>query len=159
MRKIFTVISCALVLSASQAQGAEYFIYKNTAGNVVLSNITPPPRAEVIQRHDLQDVSDEAVRASLERELSLSRRLMDEQLAESNQKLAESNHRLAQAIDTASARREWDPGLVVTTSELPLFDGLHRTGRRIDLRPHSDVGRFRQRGHLQRDFHRHSKFR
>ena len=148
MRKTLAAVACALVFSASPAQGAEYFIYRDPAGKVVLSNITPPSGAEAIKRHNLQEVSDEAVRAALEQEHSFWLRLEDEQLAESNRKLAESNYRLAEAIITAAALRQSEPGALVqvASSDRSRFDGLH-------------IGRLRQRGHLHSDFRRHSKIR
>jgi hypothetical protein len=148
MKQIFTAISCALIFSASVAQGAEYFIYQDPAGKVVLSNITPPPAAEVIKRYELQDVTDEEVRAAQERQHSLWLRLKDEELAESNRKLAESNYRLAQAIITAAALRELEPDVLVqvAVSDAFPFDRFHS-------------GRFQQRGRLHDGFGRHSRLR
>jgi hypothetical protein len=148
MKEKFAAIACAWVFSASVAQGAEYFIYQDPAGKIVLSNITPPPGAEVIKHYELQDVTDEAVRAAQEREHSFWLRLKDEELAESNMNLAESNYRLAQAIITAAALREWEPDVLVqvASSDRSRFRGLHS-------------GRSRQRGHLQSGFGRPSRLR
>ena len=139
--------SCALVFGASLAQGAEYFIYQDPAGKIVLSNITPPPGAEVIKREELQDVTDEEVRAGQEREHAFWQRLKDEELAESNRKLAESNDRLAQAIITAAALRDSEPDLVqVAVTNASPFD------RFPSRRP-------QQRGHLNSGFRPHSRIR
>jgi hypothetical protein len=148
MKQIFTAISCALIFSASVAQGAEYLIYQDPAGKTVLSNITPPPGAEVIKRYELEDVTDEAVRAAQERQHAFWLRLKDEELAESNRKLAESNDQLAQAIITAAALRDWEPDMLVqvASSDRSRFHGLHS-------------GRLRQRGHLHSGFRRHSRLR
>ena len=67
MKEKFAAIACAWVFSAWVAQGAEYFIYQDPAGKIVLSNTTPPPAAEVIKRYELPDVTDEEVRAARER--------------------------------------------------------------------------------------------
>jgi hypothetical protein len=131
MTTTWLLIACALVLSASLGEGAEYFIYRDPAGRIVLSNVTPPPGAEIVQRHELQDVSDEAVRAAREHEESFWRRLKDEQLTESNQRLAESNYRLAEAITTAATLRDSEPEVIqVATSH-----GSRFHGRNIDQRP------------------------
>ena len=148
MKEKFAAIACAWVFSASVAQGAEYFIYQDPAGKIVLSNITPPPGTEVIKHYELQDVTDEAVRAAQEREHSFWLRLKDEQLAESNRKLAESKVRLAEAIITAAALREWEPDVLVqvASSDRSRFEGLHSA-------------RLRQRSHLHSGFRRHPKLR
>jgi hypothetical protein len=147
MRTTWVAIFCALVFSASLSHGAEYFIYQDPGGRIVLSNITPPPGAEIVSRQELPDVSDEAVRAALEREHSLWLRLKDEELTESNRQLAESNYRLTEAIITAAALRETEPGVLVqvASSHRSRFDGLH-------------FGRSRQRGHPHSGF-RHTKVR
>ena len=75
MKKICAAIGCAWVFNVSVAQGAEYFIYQYLARKIVLSNTTPPPAAEVIKRYELQDVTDEAVRAAREREHAFWQRL------------------------------------------------------------------------------------
>jgi hypothetical protein len=139
MTKTLVAMGCAWIFSASLAQGAEYFIYRDPAGKIVLSNVTPPAGAEVLQRHDLQDVSDEAVRAAREREHSFWLALKDEDLAESNRRLAESNSRLAEAIITAAALREAEPGILVqvASSHGSRFGGLHMDQRRPRGRLHS----------------------
>ena len=148
MKQIFTAMSCALIFSASVVQGAEYFIYQDPAGKIVLSNLTPPPAAEVIKRYELPDVTDEEMRAVREREHALWQRLKDEELAESNRKLAESNYQLAQAIITAAALRDWEPDVLVqvAVSDAFPFDRFH-------------TGRLQQRGHLHSGFRRHSRLR
>ncbi|HKX49419.1 MAG TPA: hypothetical protein VJQ48_03230, partial [Candidatus Binatia bacterium] len=83
MIRTLLATSCALVFGASLARGAEYFIYQDPAGKIILSNITPPPGAEVIKREELRDVTDEEVRAGREREHAFWQRLKDEELAES----------------------------------------------------------------------------
>lgn len=147
MKEKFAAIACAWVFSASVAQGAEYFIYQDPAGKIVLSNTTPPPAAEVIKRYELEDVTDEAVRAAREREHAFWQRLKDEELAESNRKLAESNYRLAQAVVAAAALRDLEPNVVqvAVTNAFPF------------ARFHS--GRLQQRGHLHDGFRRHSRLR
>jgi hypothetical protein len=146
MRTTWLLI-CTLVLSASLCEGAEYFIYRDPAGKIVLSNVTPPPGAEVIKREELQDVTDEEVRAAREREHAFWQRLNDEELAESNRKLAESNYRLAQAIITAGALRDSEPDLVqvAVTNAFPF-------GRFASRRP-------QQRGNLNSGFRPHSRIR
>ena len=64
MTRTLLVTSCALVLSASLAQGAEYFIYRDPGGRIVLSNIRPTRPAEVLERYELQDITEEALRAA-----------------------------------------------------------------------------------------------
>ena len=139
MRTTWLLIACAVMLNASLAQGAEYFIYRDPAGKIVLSNVTPPPAAEIVQRHELQDVSDEAVRAAREHEEAFWRRLKDEELAESNQRLAESRDRLAEAIITAAALRETEPEVLiqVASSHGSRFRGLFMDQGRIPGRSQS----------------------
>lgn len=129
---------CALVLSVSLSHAAEYFIYKDPAGNTVLSNLTPPPAAEIVRREQLVDVTDEAVRAAREREERYWSERQIEQLVESNEKLAESNHRLAQAISGAVALRAAQPDLVVQVVE----SAIQRSPRRFHAgRPQVRRGR------------------
>jgi hypothetical protein len=131
MTRTLLVTSCALVLSASLAQGAEYFIYRDPGGRIVLSNIRPTRPAEVLERYELQDITEEALRAAREREHSVWLELKDQQVAESNRELAESNYRLAEAITTAATLRESEPEVIqVATSHGSRF---HR--RNIDQRP------------------------
>ena len=131
MTRTLLVTSCALVLSASLAQGAEYFIYRDPGGRIVLSNIRPTRPAEVLERYELQDITEEALRAAREREHSVWLELKDQQVAESNRELAESNYRLAEAITTAATLRESEPEVIqVATSH-----GSRFHGRNIDQRP------------------------
>ena len=147
MTRTLLATTCALIFGASLAQGAEYFIYQDPAGKIVLSNITPPSGAEVIKREELQDVTDEEVRAGREREHALWQRLKDEELAESNRNMAESNYRLAQAIITAGALRDWEPDVVqVAVSNAFPFDRFHS-------------GRLQQRGRVPDGFRRHARLR
>ncbi|HKX50172.1 MAG TPA: hypothetical protein VJQ48_07030 [Candidatus Binatia bacterium] len=147
MTRTLLATTCALIFGASLAQGAEYFIYQDPAGKIVLSNITPPSGAEVIKREELQDVTDEEVRAGREREHAFWQRLKDEELAESNRNMAESNYRLAQAIITAGALRDWEPDVVqVAVSNALPFDRFHS-------------GRLQQRGRVPDGFRRHSRLR
>jgi hypothetical protein len=132
MRTTWLLMGCALVFGASLAQGADYFIYRNPAGTIVLSNIRPSAEAEVLERYELQDMSEEALRAAREREHSFWLALKDQELAESNRELAESNYRLAEAITTAATLRESEPGVLVqvASSRDSRFRGLH-----MDQRP------------------------
>ena len=147
MTRTLLAMSCALAFGASLAQGAEYFIYQDPAGKIVLSNTTPSPAAEVIKRYELQDVTDEEVRAGREREHAFWQRLKDEELAESNRNMAESNYRLAQAIITAGALRDWEPDVVqvAVTNAFP-FDRFHS-------------GRLQQRGRIADGVRGHSRLR
>jgi hypothetical protein len=147
MRTTWLLMVCALVFGASLAQGAEYFIYRDSAGTIVLSNLRPTAEAEVLERYELQEVSEEALRAAREREHSFWLELQDQQLAESNRELAESNDRLAQAIITAAALRDSEPDLVqvAVTNASPF-------GRFPSRRP-------QQRGHLNSGFRPHSRIR
>jgi hypothetical protein len=113
MRTTWLLMICALVFGASLAQGAEYFIYRDSAGTIVLSNIRPTTEAEVLERYELQEVSEEALRAARDREHSFWLGLKDDQLAESNRDLAESNRRLAEAVTGAAALREIEPDVLI----------------------------------------------
>ena len=148
MRELCVVIAWVLLFSASTTQGAEYFIYQDPAGRIVLSNITPSPEAKVIKRDQLPDVTDEEVRAARERERAFWQRLKDEELAESNRKLAESNYQLTQAVITAAALRGSDPDTLVqvAVSDAVPFDRFHS-------------GRLPQRGRLNSGFRGHSRRR
>lgn len=139
MRTTWLLMVCALVFGASLAQGAEYFIYRDSAGTIVLSNIRPTPEAEVLERYELEEVSEEALRAAREREHSFWLELQDEELAESNRELAESNYRLAEAIATAAALGETEPRVLiqVASSHASRFHRLHRDERRTRGRSHS----------------------
>ncbi|HEX6175565.1 MAG TPA: hypothetical protein VF089_16270 [Candidatus Binatia bacterium] len=147
MRTTWLLMVCALFFGASLAQGAEYFIYRDSAGTIVLSNIRPTAEAEVLERYDLQEVSEEALRAAREREHSFWLGLQDEELARSNRELAESNHRLAEAITTNAALRETAPGVLVQVAS--------SHGSRFQ-RPHTDPRQ--TRAHSQTGF-RHTKIR
>lgn len=138
MRTTWLLIACALS-SVSLAESAEYFIYRDPAGTIVLSNIRPSAEAQVLERYDLEDVSEEALRAAREREHSLWLELKDQQLAESNRELAESNYRLAEAISTAAALRETEPEVLiqVASSHGSRFRGLHLDQGRIPGRSHT----------------------
>jgi hypothetical protein len=131
MKTTWLLMACALVFSASLAQGAEYFIYRDPAGTIVLSNIHPSAEAEVLERYELQDVSEEALRAAREREHSFWLGLKEEELAESNRELAESNYRLAEAITTAAAVGETEPRMLVqvASSHGSRFHRLHTDHR------------------------------
>lgn len=133
MKKAFLASGCALVFSASLAQGAEYFIYRDPAGAVVLSNIRPSAAAEVLERYELQDVTEEALRAARDHEHSFWLGLKDDQLAESNRELAESNYRLAEAITTAATLRETEPEILVQVATN--LRGSRFRGPNVDQRP------------------------
>ena len=132
MIRTLLATSFALVFSASLAHGAEYFIYRDPAGTIVLSNIRPNAAAHLLERYELQDVTEEALRAAREREHSFWLGLNDQQLAESNRELAESNYRLAEAITTAATLRETEPGILVqvASSHGSRFRGHHMDQRR-----------------------------
>jgi hypothetical protein len=147
MRTTWLLMACALVFGASRAQGAEYFIYRDSAGTIVLSNLRPTAEAQVLERYELEDVSEEALRAAREREHSFWLGLKDQQVAESNRELAESNYRLADAINTAATLRETEPGVLVQVA--------NSRGSRFH-RPHLDQRRTRGRSHIG---FRHTKIR
>jgi hypothetical protein len=147
MRTTWLLMACALVFSASLAQGADYFIYRGPAGTIVLSNIRPSAEAQVLERYELQDVSEEALRAAREREHSFWLELKDQQLGESNRELAESNYRLAEAISTAATLRETEPDVLVQVAS---SQGSRFRGHHMDQR--------RTRGRSPRDF-RHTRIR
>ena len=139
MRTTWLLMACALVFGASLAEAADYFIYRDPAGTIVLSNIRPPAEAQVLERYDLEDVSEEALRAAREREHSLWLELKDQQLADSNRELAESNYRLAEAISTAAALRDTEPGVLVqvASSHGSRFRSLDMDQQRRRGRPHT----------------------
>ena len=147
MRTTWLLMVCALVFGASLAQGAEYFIYRDSAGTIVLSNIRPTAAAEVLERYEFQEVSEEALRAAREREHSFWLGLQDEELAKSNRELAESNYRLAEAITTKATVSETAPEVLVQVAS--------SHGSRFH-RSHTDQRR--TRGHSHRGF-RHTKIR
>ena len=113
MKVTLAAAGCIIVLGVSLSHAADYFIYEDPAGNIVLSNLTPPPSAAIVRREQLPDVSDEAVRAAREREERFWHDVRIEDLAASNERLAESNHRLAQAISGAVALRGAEPNFIV----------------------------------------------
>jgi hypothetical protein len=139
MKRAFLAIGCAMAVSASLAQAAEYFIYRDPTGTIVLSNIRPSAAAEVLERYDLQDVSEDALRAAREREHSFWLGLKDAQLAESNRELAESNYRLAEAITTAATLGETEPDVLVqvATSQDSRFRAPHTDRRGSRARSHT----------------------
>jgi hypothetical protein len=147
MKHLITIVACALVFSASLGQGAEYLIYRDPAGKMVLSNLNPPPQADVIKRYELQDVTDEQVRMAQEREHAFWLRLKEEELAEANRKLAESNYQLTQAVITAAALRDLEPDVIqVAVSDPFPFNRFHS-------------GRLPPRGRLPNGFRPHPRLR
>jgi len=142
MRTTWLLTACALGFCGSLAQGAEYFIYRDPAGRIVLSNLRPSIEAQVLERYELEDVSEEALRAAREREHAFWQRLKDEEIAESNRQRAESNDKLVQAIITAAALRDLEPDViqVAVSDAFPFnrFQGgrVPPRGRMPGFRPH-----------------------
>lgn len=110
--KTLIATACALVLSASVAHGAEYFIYKDPAGRVVLSNVAPPPAAAIVGTYELPEATDEELRRAREVEERFWQELRDERRAEAQERLAESNLRLARVLE-AGVLRPADPVIIL----------------------------------------------
>jgi hypothetical protein len=117
MMKCLAATGCALLFGASLAYGGEYFIYKDPAGPIVLSNLAPPPAAEIINRYELEEVTEEEVRAAQEREQRFWQGLQAERLAEAKERLAESNFQLTQALIATAALRATQPGVLVQVAQ------------------------------------------
>ena len=66
------VFSCCMVLTlARQAHGGEYYIYKNSNGQLVLSNYAPPQGSNIMTKKTLSEVTDQQIRESQLRENQL----------------------------------------------------------------------------------------
>ena len=81
-----TILTATIALFlAGTAGAADYLVYKDGSGRVVLSNATPPPSAQVVAKHDLKDATAEEI-AATERanreteELNLVRDLINSKL-------------------------------------------------------------------------------
>lgn len=60
-----TILTAAIALFlAGTAGAADYLVYKDGSGRIVLSNIAPPPSAQVIAKHDLKDATAEEIAAT-----------------------------------------------------------------------------------------------
>ena len=84
----------------------------------------------MLERYELQEVSEEALRAARDREHSFWLGLKDAQLAESNRELAESNQRLAEAITRAATLGEIEPDVLVQAASSQDSRFLAPTDRR-----------------------------
>jgi len=60
-----TILTAAIALFlAGTAGAADYVVYKDGSGGIVLSNATPPPSAQVVAKHDLKDATAEEIAAT-----------------------------------------------------------------------------------------------
>jgi hypothetical protein len=60
-----TILTAAIALFlAGTAGAADYLVYKDGSGRMVLSNVTPPPSAQVVAKHDLKDATAEEIAAT-----------------------------------------------------------------------------------------------
>ena len=60
-----TLLTAAIVLFlAGSADSADYHIYKDSAGKIVLSNLAPPPSGQIVAKHDLKDATAEEIAAT-----------------------------------------------------------------------------------------------
>lgn len=144
MIRSLAATACALIVSASLAHGAEYFVYKDHLGNVVLSNLPPPPAAEIIRAYQLDEVSDEEVRRATEREQRFWQEVAARRLVEANEKLAESNLRLADALRARALGQ--DSGVVIQSAQTigVAPRRFHRQRADGSAKPHArPAGRFR----------------
>jgi Domain of unknown function (DUF4124) len=60
-----TFLTAAIVLFlAGTAAAADYYVYRNGGGRMVLSNIAPPGSAEVVAKHALTEATAEEITAT-----------------------------------------------------------------------------------------------
>ena len=60
-----TILTAAIALFlAGTAGAADYLVYKDGSGRIVLSNIAPPASAQIVARHDLTDATAEEIAAT-----------------------------------------------------------------------------------------------
>jgi hypothetical protein len=60
-----TFLTAAIVLClAGTAAAADYFVYKDSSGKIVMSNFAPPASAQVVAKHDLKDTTAEDIAAA-----------------------------------------------------------------------------------------------
>ncbi len=86
------ILACAIFLSAfcvlAPVHAGDYYIYKDAAGKTTISNMKPTEGTEIVTRYDLNEVSNEEVRAAQSRDETFWLGLKLEALTESYNNLA-----------------------------------------------------------------------
>ena len=74
-----TILTAAIALFlAGTAGAADYLVYKDSSGGIVLSNFAPPDSAQIVARRAFTDVTAELARSELD---DSWRRLVDEKIS------------------------------------------------------------------------------
>jgi len=94
-----TILTAAIALFlAGTAGAADYLVYKDGSGRIVLSNVAPPASARLVARHDLPDATEADIAATEKSNLEIAK-------LNALRDLATSYDRLAEAIIVASVPR------------------------------------------------------
>jgi hypothetical protein len=101
-----TILTTAIALFlAGTAGAADYLVYKDGSGRIVLSNGTPPPSAQIVARHNLTDATEAEIAATEKSNLEIAK-------INALRDLEASYDRLAEAVIVAGAPRpallEWN---------------------------------------------------
>jgi DNA-binding IclR family transcriptional regulator len=89
MKSILTA-AIALFL-AGTAGAADYVLYKDGSGRIVLSNIAPPESAQIVARRDLTDATAEEIAATEKYNQEIARLNLLRDLAYSYERYVQAN--------------------------------------------------------------------
>jgi hypothetical protein len=89
-----TLLTAAVVLFfAGAASAADYVLYKDASGRIVLSNLPPPPSTEIVARQNLADATAEEIAATEKANLEIAKIDVLRDLANSYERCVEANQR------------------------------------------------------------------
>ena len=97
MDRIGIFATLAILVLVSTAGAGEYRIYRDSDGQVVISNFSPPLEASIIESYDLGDISWEEVRQAQRKSEEYGLRLRIEELERRNNELVKQIQRLKMA--------------------------------------------------------------
>jgi hypothetical protein len=87
-----TFVTAAIVLFlAGTAAAADYLVYKDSSGRIVLSNFAPPGSAEIVARHQLTDATDAEIAATEKANQEIAKLNVLRDMANSYERLVEAN--------------------------------------------------------------------
>ena len=143
----------AILVLVSTVGAGEYRIYRDSEGQVVLSNVKPPLEASTIASYDLDDVTWEEVRQAQRKSEKYGLRLRIEELEWRNNELVEQIQRLKMEQLYVSPQ---SPSVVVYSTGRTLrrkghtraHRRKHRKGKAVSIhrpQPRRDWGRPRWR--------------
>ena len=120
------VVVLLVAIVCGDALGAEYFIYRDSTGKIVVSNDKPPEGSTIVKRYDWRDATDAEIASTEKSNRELAREL------ERKQELL----RRQEPIVVYQTERTSSPVIQSVPSQTVIVEAPHRGYFRPRIQPH-----------------------